>query len=129
MQIEATYSRCRSLLLCKAWGGAWLAVSVAGCASPRQPSPSAPPPVVEPAGEPATLDRVIELEDGTYVEIVPGLETGFAHCCGDEHYMMEVECSEGLLRCYTSETGRWKQTYGKHCKHSLDSECYEKTCP
>ena len=72
--------------------------------------------------------RTIILEDGTYVEIKAGNEPGFSHCCGDSEYMMEVDCSEMLMRCYERKRGRWKQTYGKHCKKTLGQECYLHTC-
>lgn len=78
--------------------------------------------------ESAPVTRVIKLENGSYVELLPGLETGFAHCCGDDQHKMEVECSDGLVRCYRLTGKRWEQTYGKHCKAALDTECYEKTC-
>jgi hypothetical protein len=72
--------------------------------------------------------RVIELEDGSYVEIRPGIESGFAHCCGDDKYRMEIECSDGLVRCYKRSGRRWKQTYGRFCKSFLDQQCYAQTC-
>jgi len=77
----------------------------------------------------APAPRVIQLEDGTYVEIREGLQPGFAHCCGDDEHSLEIKCSEGLMRCYESMDGEWKQTYGKYCKSSLDSQCYDATCP
>jgi len=101
--------------------------AVACVASPPPPSP--PPKAPEPAlATPPAAPRIVQLEDGSYVELSAGVEPGFAHCCGDEHYQIEIECSDGLLRCYEKSGKRWKQTYGKHCKASLDQQCYEQTC-
>lgn len=80
------------------------------------------------APTPPPQTRTVKLEDGSYVNVGPGIESGFAHCCGNDQYRMEIECSEGLLRCYQWTGGRWKQTYGKHCKSALDQQCYEQTC-
>ncbi len=97
---------------------------VGSSASPTPPPPA--PEAVEIKTSPTA--RVVKLEDGSYVEIGAGLESGFAHCCGDDQYKLEIECSDGLMRCYQKKRKRWKQTYGKHCKSSLDQQCYEKTC-
>ena len=58
----------------------------------------------------------------------PGFEEGFTHCCGDVEFAMQVDCSDRLLRCYTSEQGNWKQTYGRNCKSALGPGCYERGC-
>jgi len=58
----------------------------------------------------------------------PGFEVGFTHCCGDYDFAMQVDCSERLLRCYSSEGGHWAQTYGRNCKSALGSGCYERGC-
>ncbi len=80
-------------------------------------------------GSDQPIPRLINLEDGSYVEIRPGIESGFAHCCGNDRHKIEIECSDGLMRCYRKTGKRWKQTYGRHCKAALDQECYEATCP
>lgn len=98
--------------------------AMTACVGSSASSSSRPPPVPEPAPVP----RIIDLEDGSYVELAPGLEPGFAHCCGDEQYQLNIECSEGLIRCYERKGKRWKQTYGRHCKSALDQQCYERTC-
>lgn len=76
----------------------------------------------------APRERIVKLENGSYLEIKPGTDPGFTHCCGDEGYMMEMDCSERLMRCYENRGTHWKQTYGKHCKRNLDQECYLQTC-
>lgn len=63
--------------------------------------------------------RAVTLEDGSYVEIIPGVEEGFYHCCGDANYKMEIDCSINQLRCYEGKRGRWKYTYGRVCKTAL----------
>ncbi len=107
-----------------------IALLLCGAAACRGASASPTPPPVPEAVEatPLPAPRVVKLEDGTYVEIRPGLESGFAHCCGDEQYRMEIECSDGLLRCYQQTGKRWKQTYGNHCESALDQQCYEQAC-
>lgn len=62
------------------------------------------------------------------MEIRSGLEAGFAHCCGADNFMMEIDCSEGLLRCYYNDTHHWKQTFGRYCKKALSEECYSQAC-
>ena len=97
------------------------------CSSSTSPSISPSLPEVVPTA-PAPSPRVVRLEDGSYVELSPGVESGFAHCCGDDQYQLEIECSDGLLRCYEQTSNGWEQTYGKYCKATLDTQCYEKTC-
>ncbi|MCP4447166.1 MAG: hypothetical protein GY811_17730 [Myxococcales bacterium] len=72
--------------------------------------------------------RVVKLENGSYVELRAGLESGFAHCCGDNQHRLDIECSDGLMRCYKWTGRRWDQTYGKHCKLALTQQCYEQAC-
>jgi hypothetical protein len=91
----------------------------------RTPPPPEPAPV---APEPEPTPRTVELEDGSYIQIAPGLEPGFTHCCGDSQYMMEIDCSERLMRCYQKGSAGWKQTYGKHCKSALGQGCYLHAC-
>ncbi len=107
---------------------ALLLLGIGACvASPPPPSP--PPKAPEPAlATTRAAPRVVQLEDGSYVELSPGVEAGFVHCCGADQYRIEIECSDGLLRSYEKAGPRWKQTYGKHCKASLDQQCYERTC-
>ena len=94
--------------------------------SASKPASSPVPEAVETTSSPAP--REIKLDDGSYVELSAGIESGFAHCCGDDQYRMEIECSDGLLRCYRRTGQRWEQTYGKYCKAALDQQCYEQTC-
>lgn len=119
-----------SARLCTRGGIPFVAVFVmivlAGCVvqattAPEPPSPSgrraatAPPPA-------PTQEQV------SYAARVPGLEPGFMHCCGDTEYMMEVDCSERLMRCYSNTGDHWKQTYGRHCKQNLGQACYLEAC-
>lgn len=60
--------------------------------------------------------------------VEPGFEPGFTHCCGDFNYVMQVDCSERLLRCYQNKSSGWHQTYGRNCKSALGSGCYERGC-
>ncbi|MBL4636254.1 MAG: hypothetical protein JKY56_20505 [Kofleriaceae bacterium] len=113
-----------------------LLCEMGACWSPTSASRSAPEPAepAEPAltaalpAESAESSRVIRLEDGSYVELRPGQETGFAYCCGEDLHKLEIDCSEGLVRCYRLSGKRWQQTYGKHCKSALDTQCYQQTC-
>ncbi len=60
--------------------------------------------------------------------VEPGLEVGFTHCCGDVEYVMQVDCSDRLMRCYANESDGWQQTYGRSCKEALGQGCYERGC-
>ena len=60
--------------------------------------------------------------------IESGLEPGFTHCCGDVDYVMQVDCSDRLMRCYSNEDHDWHQTYGRNCKEALGQGCYEQGC-
>ena len=91
-----------------------------------QPTPAQVQPQVATPQQPTP--RIIRLEAGTYLEIRPGMEPGFTHCCGNSDYMIQMDCSDQLMRCYESNDGHWKQTYGKYCKHALRRECYLVTC-
>lgn len=109
-----------------------LLVYGAGACSGSSASPTPTDPEVMETSTTTTTTpkrRIVKLEDGSYVEIGPGLESGFAHCCGDDKFRIEIECSDGLIRCYQKKGKRWKQTYGRHCKSALDSQCYQQTCP
>lgn len=86
-------------------------VSAAAC------GPSAPAAKVETPKE-AELDSAPR----------PGFEEGFTHCCGDLEYVMQIDCSDRLLRCYANEEQGWHQTYGRNCKSALGSSCYERGC-
>lgn len=110
------------------WAGGCIGSSPPAAAPPPLPAlQSAPAPAPEQA-VPAPTSRTVMLDDGSYVELRPGVEQGFAHCCGDENIRLEIECSDGLVRCYQQIGNRWEQTYGKHCKRSLDQQCYEQAC-
>ena len=60
--------------------------------------------------------------------ITPGFEAGFTHCCGDFDHVMQVDCSDRLLRCYENQHGSWRQTYGRVCQKALEPSCYERGC-
>lgn len=109
-------------------GLALLLVLLSTCVVQTTPAPPQPQPQVITAPQPDPTPRVIKLEDGSYLEIRPGMQPGFTHCCGDSAYMMQIDCSDRLMRCYESKRGHWKQTYGKYCKHALAEECYLQTC-
>ncbi len=115
-------ARTIGLLVCST-GACWSPTSSAWQVAPEPTQTAVPAPteLVEPS-------RVITLENGSYVELRPGLETGFAYCCGEGQYKMEIDCSEGLVRCYRLTGGRWQQTYGQHCKSTLDTQRYEQAC-
>lgn len=110
------------------WAMALLLCGATACSGSPASPPASAPAVAESASPPLPAPRSIKLEDGSYVDIRPGLEAGFAYCCGDDDFRMEIECSDGLLRCYKRSGKRWKQTFGRHCKSSLNQQCYEQTC-
>lgn len=83
-------------------------------APPPAPPEPAPPPVPAPAPAPEPA--------------VSPVEAGFVHCCGNGTYRIEIDCSQMMKRCYTSETGSWQQTYGRHCRASLGESCYLQDC-
>lgn len=56
------------------------------------------------------------------------VEPGFTPCCGSARYRIEIECGEMLKRCYEFSGGRWRQTYGRHCKEQLGEGCYLENC-
>lgn len=60
--------------------------------------------------------------------VTPGFEAGFTHCCGDFDHVMQVDCSDRLLRCYENQQGSWRQTYGRVCAKALEPSCYERGC-
>ncbi|HLU66170.1 MAG TPA: hypothetical protein VKZ63_07830 [Kofleriaceae bacterium] len=93
---------------------------VAACpgASPTPPGPAAP--IAAPGAAPAPA-----VEQPTEVQAV---EAGFTHCCGNASYRIEIECGNMVKRCYSSETGAWRQTYGRHCLASLGEACYLQDC-
>lgn len=42
--------------------------------------------------------------------------------------MMEVDCSERLMRCYSNTGSDWEQTFGRHCQQALGNGCYLRGC-
>lgn len=107
--------------------GLALALLVLGLACGGHASP--PSPQAEVASDDSQLSsRTITLEDGVYLDIRPGIEDGFTHCCGNAEYVMEMDCSDRLLRCYKRSGDSWKQTFGKHCRNALGEECYLQQC-
>ncbi len=113
-------------------GRSYLTIALLVCATGACVGATAPPSAtsdVDPV-EPTSSrgGRFVRLDEGSYVELRPGIEAGFAHCCGDDQLRLEIECSDGLVRCYRQAGDEWKQTYGKHCKRGLDQQCYEQTC-
>ena len=108
---------------------AFVPLLVCACALQSAPGPSpASADSQAVTTEPVPKERIVKLEDGTYLKVKRGTEPGFMHCCGDESYMMEMNCSDRLMRCYAHRGNRWKQTYGKQCKRALSQECYLETC-
>lgn len=107
---------------------ALVATAIAGCLVQSAP-PSAEPPVIireVPVEEPAP--RSVVLDDGSYVELVPGEEVGMFHCCGDAIFKLEIDCNYNQLRCYERKRGGWKYTYGRLCKEALGPSCYLNGC-
>ena len=102
-------------------------VWVAGCSAATAPPKPTPGTGDRPTSPPGP--RVIVLDDGTHVEIWPGVEPGFLHCCGDDQYILEIDCRQGVKRCYKpSRRGDWRHTYGRECKHALSQTCYLESC-
>lgn len=82
-----------------------------------QPPPAQPPP--EPAVQPAPVPAVVAPDP---------IEQGFKHCCGNASHRIEINCGGMVKRCYSNETGSWRQTYGRHCLASLGQACYLEKC-
>lgn len=89
------------------------------CPGAKAPPPSPPEPAPQPAPGPAP-----EPEPAAITPV----EAGFVHCCGNVSYRIEIDCSQMMKRCYTRETGSWRQTYGRHCRASLGESCYLQDC-
>ncbi len=96
-----------------------LAIGAAACPGAQAPPPAPPEPAPQPIATPAP--------DTEQAAITP-VEAGFVHCCGNGSYRIEIDCSQMMKRCYTSETGTWHQTYGRHCRASLGESCYLEDC-
>lgn len=94
---------------------AFCAACPAAKAPPPAPPPPAPQPVVQPPPEPEP-------------QVVAPIEAGFVNCCGNASYRIEIDCSQMMKRCYSNETGSWRQTYGRHCRASLGESCYLADC-
>lgn len=94
-----------------------VAACVTGSSSPTTTT-TTPPPEPEPVAAPAPVETA-------HVEPV---EAGFNHCCGNDSYRIEITCNGMIKRCYTNETGVWKQTYGRHCLSELGRACYLEEC-
>ncbi len=96
-----------------------LLVGVVACPGAKAPPPAPPEPAPEPLPPPAPAPQP---------EAVVPVESGFVHCCGNGSYRIEIDCSQMMKRCYTKETGSWRQTYGRHCRASLGESCYLQDC-
>ena len=55
-------------------------------------------------------------------------QTGFLNCCGNKKFKLAMDCKQRLMRCYENRGGRWIQTFGRHCKRALGSDCYLHAC-
>jgi hypothetical protein len=86
-----------------------------GPAAPAAPPEAAAPPAPAPAAAPAAPP-------------VSPVEPGFTYCCGDDQMRMEILCGDMLKRCYQKVGGRWKQTYGRHCRERLGDSCFLEDC-
>jgi hypothetical protein len=53
---------------------------------------------------------------------------GFTYCCGNNNFKMEIQCDDGIKRCFENTQAGWEQTYGRHCKRTLGETCYLTTC-
>lgn len=89
------------------------------CPGAKAPPPAAPPPAAPPAAAPAAEPAPAA---------VSPVEAGFTHCCGNGSYRIEIDCNQMMKRCYSNETGSWRQTYGRHCRASLGESCYLADC-
>jgi len=110
-------------------GAALLAASALGLlACPARQGavpPAGPPPGAEPSPTWAAASVPAAAEPAV---VMAPVEAGFTHCCGSERYRIEIECGEMLKRCYENKGGRWRQTYGRHCKETLGEACYLEDC-
>lgn len=97
------------------------AVLVAGCPATTAPPPGAQQPETAPVAEPAVAADPAAAP-------VQAVESGFIHCCGNASYRIEIQCGGMIKRCYSSEGGDWRQTYGRHCLSSLGEACYLEDC-
>lgn len=93
-----------------------LCAVLAGCQT--EPRPRTTPPKQSPA---AVEIRTIERPK-------PAATPGFAYCCGNQRFKLEIRCDERMMRCYERRAGQWTQTYGRHCKRALDTDCYLHAC-
>ena len=101
------------------------ALGLLACPSQQAARQPAPPP----SGPEPTPDWLSQPEPAVQQAVVMSpVETGFTHCCGSERYRIEIECGEMLKRCYENKGGRWRQTYGRHCKETLGEACYLEDC-
>ncbi len=94
-------------------------VVCAACPGSKAPPPAPPPPAPTPVPEPAPAPEP---------QAVAPIEAGFVNCCGNGSYRIEIDCNQMMKRCYTNETGTWRQTYGRHCRASLGESCYLQDC-
>jgi hypothetical protein len=97
-------------------------VLLAGCPGSAAPPPGAQQPMAGPvAPEPAVAAEPVAAP-------VQAVESGFTHCCGNTSYRIEIQCGGMVKRCYSSDGGNWRQTYGRHCLSSLGEACYLQDC-
>jgi hypothetical protein len=95
---------------------ALLLVACPGAKAPP-PAPPEPAPAIEPIAEPAPSPALVQ-----------AVEAGFTHCCGNSSFRIEIDCGQMVKRCYSNETGDWRQTYGRHCRRTLGESCYLEDC-
>jgi len=109
-------------------GAALLAASalvLLACPARQGAVPPAGPP---PGAEPSPTWAAASVPAAEPAVVMAPVEAGFTHCCGSERYRIEIECGEMLKRCYENKGGRWRQTYGRHCKETLGEACYLEDC-
>jgi len=96
------------------------------CPAPH-PAPAPEPPPSGPEPAPSWLEEPAPPVEPAVAVVAP-VEAGFTFCCGSEKFRMEIQCGEMLKRCYENKRGKWRQTYGRHCKEKLGESCYLELC-
>ncbi len=102
--------------------------SIVSCGGAAAPAPEPVAPASDPAPPPAVSQSEVAPR-APAAAFTPSVERGFAHCCGNDSFRLEIRCQDRLMRCYEQDRfGHWKQTYGRHCKRELTEACYLSGC-
>jgi hypothetical protein len=102
-----------------------IAACAGSAATPAQPEATDPPATtVAATPTPATEVTAVALMSFRHP-----VESGFAPCCGNDSFRLDIRCRDRLMRCYEqNDVSGWKQTYGRHCKRALTEACYLDGC-